>query len=152
MYLGTIKGFVGGYEFLNNFYEVPFTYKGLTYHNSEAAYQAQKCINDGDKIKFTGVQGKTAKFIGQKLAVREDWDKIKIAIMYDVCRAKFKQNKWLMKQLVKTKGLELINENTCNETFWGTCKGIGENNLGKLLMRIRDEYIEKEQATGNINI
>lgn len=29
--------------------------------------------------------------------------------------------------------------NTWNDRYWGTVNGKGENNLGKILMRIRDE-------------
>ena len=33
---------------------------------------------------------------------------------------------------------EIVEENTWGDTFWGVCKGVGENHLGKLLMEIRD--------------
>jgi predicted NAD-dependent protein-ADP-ribosyltransferase YbiA (DUF1768 family) len=29
--------------------------------------------------------------------------------------------------------------NYWNDKFWGICKGVGENHLGKILMQIRDE-------------
>jgi predicted NAD-dependent protein-ADP-ribosyltransferase YbiA (DUF1768 family) len=35
----------------------------------------------------------------------------------------------------------LIEENTWGDTFWGICKGQGENHLGRLLMQIRDELL-----------
>ncbi len=34
---------------------------------------------------------------------------------------------------------ELIEGNHWNDTFWGICNGNGENNLGKILMKIRHE-------------
>jgi predicted NAD-dependent protein-ADP-ribosyltransferase YbiA (DUF1768 family) len=34
---------------------------------------------------------------------------------------------------------ELVEGNWWNDTFWGVCNGVGENNLGKLLMKIRAE-------------
>ncbi len=33
----------------------------------------------------------------------------------------------------------LIEGNTWRDTFWGIYEGKGENNLGKLLMKIREE-------------
>ncbi len=33
---------------------------------------------------------------------------------------------------------EIVERNTWNDTFWGVCKGKGENHLGILLMEIRD--------------
>lgn len=44
-----IKNFFDAYAFLSNFYNAPVSYNGLTYHNSEAAFQAQKEIRDEDR-------------------------------------------------------------------------------------------------------
>jgi predicted NAD-dependent protein-ADP-ribosyltransferase YbiA (DUF1768 family) len=41
--------------------------------------------------------------------------------------------------LAATSPAELIEGNTWHDTFWGVCDGIGENNLGRLLMKIRDD-------------
>ena len=41
-----IDEFRGEYGFLSNFHQHPFEYKGLTYPNSEAAFQAQKCATE----------------------------------------------------------------------------------------------------------
>jgi hypothetical protein len=32
----------------------------------------------------------------------------------------------------------LIEGNTWGDTFWGVCNGVGENNLGKTLMNVRE--------------
>lgn len=37
---------------------------------------------------------------------------------------------------------ELIEGNTWGDTFWGVCRGKGENNLGKILMRLRSELAQ----------
>jgi predicted NAD-dependent protein-ADP-ribosyltransferase YbiA (DUF1768 family) len=34
--------------------------------------------------------------------------------------------------------VELIEGNWWGDTYWGVCNGVGENHLGKLLMKIRD--------------
>ena len=47
-----IKNFFDAYAFLSNFYNVPVSYNGLTYRNSEAAFQAQKEIRDEDRKKI----------------------------------------------------------------------------------------------------
>ena len=41
--------------------------------------------------------------------------------------------------LIKTGNTELIEGNFWGDTFWGICDGVGENNLGKILMRVRKE-------------
>ena len=47
-----INDFSGEYRFLSNFYQYDFEFKGLTYHNSEAAFQAQKCASEEEKIRL----------------------------------------------------------------------------------------------------
>jgi hypothetical protein len=41
--------------------------------------------------------------------------------------------------LLATGDMELIEDNDWDDTYWGVCNGAGENNLGKLLMKIRAE-------------
>lgn len=43
-----------------------------------------------------------------------------------------------------TGNAELIEGNTWNDTFWGVCNGEGENNLGKLLMKVRTNLFEEK--------
>ena len=38
---------------------------------------------------------------------------------------------------------ELVEGNTWGDKVWGVCDGVGENNLGKTLMRIRDALFSK---------
>lgn len=61
--------------------------------------------------------------------------------MEDVVRAKFYQNPRLAKRLLSTKDMELIEGNTWNDTYWGIdLRSMdGQNRLGKILMKIRDE-------------
>ena len=59
--------------------------------------------------------------------------------MYNICKLKFIQNPELGKLLLGTKDEELIEGNDWDDTFWGVCNGVGENHLGKTLMKIRDE-------------
>jgi PhoH-like ATPase len=47
-----IDHFRGEYGFLSNFWEVPVTYKGLTYGSNEAAFQAQKCMTEEEKMEW----------------------------------------------------------------------------------------------------
>ena len=43
----------------------------------------------------------------------------------------------LRTKLLETDDAELIEGNTWGDTYWGTCSGIGQNHLGKLLMKTR---------------
>ena len=63
-------------------------------------------------------------------------------MMEMVLNAKFAQNPTLMKRLIDTGNEELVEGNTWGDHFWGVDE-FGANNLGKLLMKIRDAHQKK---------
>ena len=68
-----------------------------------------------------------------------EWDSVKTNWMYEICKAKFSQNEELKSKLLST-GTEYLEEgNTWGDEVWGTVNGVGENRLGKILMKIREE-------------
>lgn len=141
-----IDSFDGKYRFLSNFYNAPVTYNGLRYKNSEAAFHAQKTLDENERIKFTQLDPSTSKRLGRSIQMREDWLDVREHIMYEVCLAKFTQNPRLKKLLLETGDEILVEGNTWNDRFWGVCNGRGLNRLGETLMRIRDELKDKECA------
>lgn len=133
-----IRSFTKENRWLSNFAEVEITYNGLTYLNTEAAYQAAKF--PGVEDLFVGLNGKEAKTLSKKLAkdCRPDWNEIRVSVMRDVCELKFAQEPY-KSQLLAT-GNELLEEgNWWGDTFWGVSNETkqGENQLGKILMTIR---------------
>lgn len=140
-----IDKFDGEYAFLSNFYDCEVTYKGLTYKNSEAAFHAQKTLNETERKQFTTLNPSESKKMGRKIALRSDWESVKTKIMYEVCYAKFSQNEDLKSKLLAT-GNEYLEEGTYwHDNCWGNCycekckNIVGENRLGKILMQIREE-------------
>lgn len=132
-----INEFRGKYYFLSNFYEAPVTWNGLTYLNNEAAFQSAKTFSDREC--FTNLDPSSAKKLGRKVQLRSDWENVKDDVMYEICKAKFSQNTELKKGLLSTGNENLEEGNTWGDKIWGTVHGIGENRLGKILMRIREE-------------
>lgn len=130
--MNTIKN-----TFLSNFWECNVEYAGLRFNNSEAAFQAQKCANESDKEKFVGLTGAEAKALGKKVLLEEYWDINRLGAMHEVVMAKFKQNHDLAKLLFATYPEEIVEDNTWGDRYWGVCNGVGENNLGKILMQVR---------------
>jgi ribA/ribD-fused uncharacterized protein len=128
-----INEFRGKYYFLSNFYETPVTWNGLTYLNNEAAFQSAKTFSDREC--FTNLDPSSAKKLGRKVQLRS----VKDDVMYEICKAKFSQNTELKKRLLSTGNEHLEEGNTWGDKIWGTVNGIGENRLGKILMRIREE-------------
>lgn len=126
------------YDFLSNFYGCKVNYEGITYKNAEAAFQAQKESRKTDRIVYSFVDGRTAKKWGRKAKLREDWNKVKDNIMYEIVKNKFLQNEELKIKLKNIKE-EIVEENYWNDKYWGVCNGIGENKLGKILEKVKKE-------------
>lgn len=135
----TINSFRNEYYFLSNFYISPVTYKGVTYSNNESAFQSAKTLNKEIRKLFETTTPNEAKKLGRVVSLRPDWDRVKYRIMYEIVLAKFTQNKELKEKLLSTGSLYLEEGNTWGDTIWGTVKGKGDNYLGKILMRVREE-------------
>ena len=133
-----INRFRKEYFFLSNFFPCHITYNGLTYLNVEAAFQAQKTLNLQERVLFTNLTPKEARAKGRELTLREDWEEVKLKIMENIIRKKF-SNDELKEQLLATKNAFIEEGNDFGDRYWGTVLGKGENNLGKILMKIRKE-------------
>lgn len=136
-----IKEFKNQYFFLSNFYECPIYYNKLVFCNAEAAFQAQKVIDEKEQYKFINLNASQARKLGKTIALREDWEEVKDNIMYEVVKRKFTVNKELQQKLIDTKDEELVEGNWWHDTYWGVDSktGIGKNKLGKILMKVREE-------------
>lgn len=139
-----INEFRGRNFFLSNFFSAPVTFDGITYLNNESAFQAQKTLDMNERRAFATLPPNLGKRNGRHVTLRSDWEDVKFDLMYQICLAKFTQNKDLGRKLVATGDEELVEGNTWNDRVWGVCNGTGENNLGKILMRIRSELANAE--------
>ena len=134
-----IKRFRDSYFFLSNFYPVNIRFDGIEYSSVEAAFQASKSTSYSIRKKFAKVDGAQAKSMGRRVALRPDWEKVKLGIMYELCYTKFTENESLKSRLIATGTQEIIEGNFHGDTYWGMVDGKGLNMLGKILMRIREE-------------
>lgn len=136
-----IDKFDGPYSFLSNFFNSNFSLELTLWPTVEHWYQAHKSKSFTIQEMIRHQRSPyLAKKYGKKIELRHDWEEVKLDIMYQGVKAKFDQNYTLRQMLVGTKNFELIEGNTWGDTFWGVCNGVGENHLGKILMRIREEY------------
>lgn len=142
-----IKGFFGQNRFLSNFDEVKadqdqVKLDGFGYRSVEAAYQAAKTFGyDSSKIRYVyqSLNAADAKKKSKDLPVRHDWDNIKKDVMFGLVFQKFNCNAFYASKLAKTGGAYLEETNWWEDTFWGyDIKLGGENNLGKILMKVRN--------------
>lgn len=129
-----IQEFKGQHYYLSNFYIEPDS----TFVEKE--YQARKCADPKDLVRFCfGMTAKQAKALGRQVTLRSDWEDVKVDIMLELVRQKFLDHPTLARQLKQTRTAYLEEGNWWGDRFWGTVEGIGQNHLGKILMRVRGE-------------
>ena len=131
----------GEFDWLSNFFQCQVEFEGMNFSNVEAAFQAAKCLDLKERERFFGLSGGQSKKLGRRVELRSDWEDVKIDIMRQVLKSKFTQNPELGEKLIATGNTELIEGNNWNDRFWGVCRGVGQNHLGKLLMEVRAELV-----------
>ncbi|KQR21874.1 NADAR domain-containing protein [Deinococcus sp. Leaf326] len=140
---GAITNFRGAFSFLSNFHPSPVQFEGTMYATVEAAFQAAKFLDL--RVRRRIAQAKTpaaARTLGRdrKLQLRQDWEEVKVGIMEDLLRQKF-QTPTLGRSLMATEGRSIQEHNTWGDQFWGISKGVGQNMLGLLLMKVRQDVL-----------
>ncbi len=134
-----IDRFNGEFRFLSNFWMVPVPMEGEWYASVEHAYQAAKTFDHESRTRIkNALSPSDAKKLGQKISLRSDWEQVKIPYMRYLVWMKFHLHGDLGDKLLATNNAELVEGNTWGDRFWGVCRGVGENWLGKILMETRN--------------
>ena len=132
-----IKGFFGNFRFLSNFEPCDI----FGYPSVENAYMAAKIVPE-ERTFFKTCTATEAKKGWRKYTpidkTAEEWDARKYDIMARLVFEKFLKNKELRQKLLDTGDKYLEEYNWWKDTYWGVDiqKG-GQNNLGKILMKVR---------------
>ncbi len=157
-----IETFRGNNFFLSNMKPLEnwiTTDHGIDVPTSEHAYQAAKFNNnlvlhenicaaraaDGDNRIFA--DGLAAKELAHKyqefgVIIVDDWEVAKRGIMLSITRKKYEKNPDLAEMLLGTGDQEIVEGNDWGDRDWGVDpigSDNGENNLGKIIMQVRDE-------------
>jgi ribA/ribD-fused uncharacterized protein len=127
----------------NNFSAHAIEFRGKLYPTCEHAYQAAKCTDpQGQEAIRNARSPLEAKRLANetyKAARDPDWGNKKVAIVEEILRAKLAQHPEAQDAL-KESGSEEIVEDSPTDYFWGEgADGSGQNVLGKLWMKLRDE-------------
>lgn len=137
-----VNGFFKEHRFLSNFHIAPIAYRGLRFRTTEHAYMSMKVDSFDWWVKLSLIETpKEARAIGQTCKLRDDWELVKVKFMYEVNFCKYTQHEDLRKLLIKTRDMELIENNWWGDIFWGCYGPGGQNQLGKVLMKIREEIV-----------
>src|SRR6185503_12964432 len=110
---------------------------------SEHAYQAAKCTDHHgqDEIRNarSPLQAKLLANETHRAARDPEWGSKKVAVLEEILRAKLAQHPEAQEALRKS-GRDEIVEDSPTDYFWGEgADGSGQNMLGKLWMKLRDE-------------
>lgn len=141
-----IEAFRGEYSFLSNFayFNKPMRYGDLVFTTNEHFYVAMKTLDTEKRFEVSKHPAKGLKKFGNTLTLRGDWDLNKLDVMEYGLRYKFSEyNPELRQKLINTGDLHIQEGNYWGDKFWGVClkTGEGDNHLGKLLMKIREEML-----------
>ncbi|XP_014496508.1 riboflavin biosynthesis protein PYRR, chloroplastic [Vigna radiata var. radiata] len=132
----------------------------VTWLSVEHYYQAHKFVGVDDTIAQDCVERiKSAKSpeeaarIGRSMQkqkpdlIRSDWENIKIDVMYKALKCKFSIYPHLKTLLLSTAGSVLV-EASPHDLFWGGGReGEGLNYLGRLLMKLRSEFLGESSSS-----
>ena len=141
-----IKEFQGKFRWLSNFSPVRIEFEGRIFPSVEHAYMSAKsnsvewktqCSDPTNKPGFIKKQSKNVELV-------PNWNRIRVETMEILLKKKFEQEPW-KSWLLSTGHQELQEGNWWGDEFWGVNlkTGNGQNVLGKLIMKIR-EQIRKE--------
>jgi ribA/ribD-fused uncharacterized protein len=140
-----IASFRGRFRFLSNFYSTEICFEGFCYPSPEHAFQAAKTLDLAERewiceaatAAIAKRRGSSRGQDGRRVALRSDWDEVKVELMRELLAIKFAAGSELAARLLATAERELVEGNAWGDVFWGVCEGCGENWLGRLLMERR---------------
>ena len=140
------------YREFSNFAPFAIDLDGARWPTTEHYYQAQKFADPELQAK---IRKADKPIIAKKLAdkhrdrIRPDWGAIKDEVMYRAVRRKFELHPELRELLLAT-GDEEIVESVPTDYYWGVGRdGSGQNKLGRIIERIRDELRRGAMSAGS---
>lgn len=141
------------FEFTNFFQGYPIVLDGKEWPATEHYFQAHKFTDPHlqETVRQLSTPRECYEFVRKpevQHLIRRDWPQIKENVMYRAVKAKFTQHSVLRNMLLQT-GDALLVEHTTSDNFWGDGgDGRGQNKLGLILMRVREEL---RNESGNVN-
>ena len=128
----------------DNFSSFKVEWNGYLFSSVEEAYQAASFMGSDEEL-VEKIKKSHSADEAQRIAYanrdkrREDWDDVKISIMEELLRLKIEQNPYVKKKLLQTEDYMIV-EDSPKDDFWGWgFNRNGQNNLGKLWMKLREE-------------
>lgn len=153
-----ISSFRRQYECFSNFCYSPFYAYNIFFEHNEKFFHWQKALFFRDARRAKDILDTTdpndAKQLGRKVDGFDKiiWHQNCLDIMWEGLQYKFNQNKDFKEILINSAPAFLVEGNHWKDTFWGYDTNLqkGQNNLGILLMSLRNMYMN--EAAANLEI
>lgn len=141
--------------FLNMARGYEIRYENKYWKSAESLYQAHRFL---DAVNRNYVDAQANAYVAKKCAKQlsteglnvseELWELVKVPIMEFILRLKFEQHPALAELLMSTYPIPIVEYSTKGDRFWGCIydgdkKLVGKNMLGKLLMKIRFDFLKE---------
>lgn len=130
---------------LDNFSPYGLVMNGEYFQTAEHAFQYLK-FEETDKNIANKIMRATSPYDAREIAAKNkskripNWKEVKYDYMKQVFRLKLEQNPKVKDALLNTEGYLIIEKCLDEDTDWGLDRNNqGENNLGKIWMKIREE-------------
>lgn len=139
--MNAITEFQGAHRFLSNFWPSEIEWRSDKWLTVEHAYQASKSSSQSEReyIRLAGTPALAKRYARLIVYHAREFHDTKIGVMTELVRLKF-QIPTLAEKLKATGDARLIEGNRWGDVFWSECPiGEGSNNLGKILMLVREE-------------
>ena len=139
------------YGCFSNFSDHYIIVDGTVYRTTEHYFQSRKFLDEENRnaVIKSSTPFKAAE-IGRDRSrpLREDWEDIKLDVMYEALKYKVEQYPDIKAILLST-GNNTIIEESYKDSYWaeGPDKK-GLNMLGKLWMKLRDDIVSSENKIG----
>lgn len=141
-----ILQFRDAYAFLSNDFLAEVAYEGIAYPCAALAFLASKCDDTAERKNIARMSLEKAKQKYNSVPDSPVWEERQSTVMEEIVRQKFQQHPKLIRMLLNTGNLRLINGGK-KDTSWGVdlTTWEGENRLGLILMKIRSEWMEEDK-------
>ena len=150
--------FQGPATYLSNLHKVAVVFEGLDFTSAEQAFVYMKALVCGALAILSSVRTVDdpfcLKFLSHKIVATKEWEEQRDQILYEIIKAKFRQNQQLADALLATQDLTLFE--ATRDLYYGcglplsqahlmSKKNPGKNIGGEILMQVREELRQEGQ-------
>lgn len=136
--------FLDGWYVFDNFAPFQTEWRGKLYPTSEHAYQAAHFIETNqdlaEQVRACRSPRDASDFANNNKSQDDPlWKEKRLSFMGEIVRSKLEQHLFIRKMLIESGDKDIVEMNDEDE-FWGWGKNHdGQNNLGKIWMKLRSE-------------